>query len=126
MNKVFLTGRLTKAPEVRSTQNGKSVCTFTLAVDKRKKEDGADFLPIVVWGTLAEVCGKYLDKGRQVAVAGEIHTRSYEAKDGGKRYVTEITADSVEFMGTKEKAAEPSADIFKDVPTLVEEEDLPF
>ena len=124
MNKVFLTGRLTKAPEVRSTQNGKSVCTFTLAVDKRRKEDGADFLPVVVWGTLAEVCGKYLDKGRQVAVAGEIHIRSYEAKDGGKRYVTEIIADGVEFMGNKsEKNAQPS---FEPAPVLVEDEELPF
>lgn len=124
MNKVFLTGRLTKAPEVRTTQSGKSVCTFTLAVDKRKKEDGAEFFPIVVWGALADVCGKYLEKGRQVAVVGELRTRSYEAKDGGKRYVTEITADGVEFMGNKsEKNAQPS---FEPAPGLVEDEDLPF
>lgn len=102
MNKVILIGNLAKDPDLRATATGKSVATFDLAVQRRfAGPDGqrkADFLPIVTWGNLADLCAEYLAKGRKVAVIGELQTRSYEAKDGTKRYVTEIKADEVEFL----------------------------
>lgn len=104
MNKVIITGNLTKDPETRTTQSGIVTCSFTVAVQRRfKNAQGtydADFLPVVAWRQTAENCGRYLSKGRKVAVEGSIQTRSYEAKDGGKRYVTEIIADSVEFLSS--------------------------
>ena len=105
LNKVVLIGRLTKDPETRHLSTGNQVCTFTLAVDRtfksRDGERGTDFIPIVAWGKTAELAGQYLSKGRQTAVAGRIQTRSYEAKDGTMRYVTEVVADEITFLGSK-------------------------
>ncbi|HBS60912.1 MAG TPA: single-stranded DNA-binding protein, partial [Firmicutes bacterium] len=85
MNKAFIVGRLTKAPDHKTTPSGVSVATFTVAVTRRTNREETDFLNVVTWRGLADNCGKYLVKGQQVAVAGEIRTRTYEAKDGGKR-----------------------------------------
>ena len=106
MNKVILAGRLTKNPEIRYTQTGKAVASFTLAVNRRfshntNQEQTADFIPIVVWDKLAEVCSKYLFKGSQVLIEGRMQVRNYEAQDGSKRYVTEVIAQELELMGTK-------------------------
>ena len=98
MNKVFIVGRLTRDPEHRTTPNGISVTTFSVAVTRRMNREESDFLNVVTWRGLADNCGKYLVKGQQVAVCGELRTRSYDAKDGTKRYVTEIQADDVEFL----------------------------
>lgn len=102
MNKVVLIGNLVRDPEVRATQSGISVCNFTVAVNRRfKKENGeqeTDFLNIIAWRQLAELCSKYLAKGRKVAVTGSIQTRTYEAKDGSKRTAWDIVADEVEFL----------------------------
>ena len=102
MNKCFLIGRLTRDPELRTSGQGVSVCTFSLAVDRPyKSADGArqtDFFNIVVWRQQAENCARYLQKGSQCAVEGNIQNRTYE-KDGEKRYITEIVADRVEFLG---------------------------
>ena len=102
MNKAFLIGNLTRDPELRTTPNGVSVCSFTVAVQRRYKDQNgerqADFIPVIVWRGLAENCAKYLAKGRKVAVAGEIQTRNYDAQDGTKRYVTEIVVSDVEFL----------------------------
>lgn len=103
MNKCILIGNLTKDPELRTTAStGVSVCTFTIAVSRRfdnqKGEREADFIPIVVWRAQAENCAKYLRKGSQVAVSGSIQTRSYEAQDKTRRYVTEVIADEVKFL----------------------------
>jgi single-strand DNA-binding protein len=95
LNKVFLIGNLTKDPENRATQSGVSKCNFTVAVQRKDKQ--ADFIPVVAWRGLAETCGKYLAKGRQVAVIGSIQTRSYDTADG-KRHVTEVVADEVQFL----------------------------
>lgn len=104
MNRFFATGRLTKDPEKRTTQSGVSVCTFTLAVDRRYKnangERETDFFPVVCWRQVADLSAQYLSKGKQVAIAGEVQTRSYE-KDGQKRYVTEIVADEVQFLSPR-------------------------
>jgi single-strand DNA-binding protein len=108
MNKVILIGRLTRDPEVRYTQSGIAVCTFTLAVDRRfaKRDAGdgrptADFIPIVCWRKLAEICGNNLSKGRRVGVEGSMQVRSYQAQDNSKRYVTEVIADEVEFLDSR-------------------------
>ena len=105
MNKAILIVNLTKDPEVRTTPGGATVCTFTIAVNRRYQNQSgervADFLNIVAWRQLGELCGKYLAKGRKVSVIGEIQTRSYDAKDGTKRYITEIVADEVEFLTPK-------------------------
>lgn len=127
MNKVFLVGRLTKAPELKTTPNGVSVATFTLAVNRRGKEAGADFLPIVAWRTTAELCGKYLSKGQKAAVSGEIQTRSYEAKDGSRRYVTEIQADDVEFLAKAGQRAQENPEFAAEMEgMMVEDEELPY
>ena len=110
MNKVILMGRLTRDPEVRYTQTGKVVCQFTLAVDRpfanQEGQREADFIAIVVWGKIAELCGNSLTKGQRALVDGRLQIRSYDAKDGTKRWVTEVIANSVEFMNVKQLAAE--------------------
>lgn len=103
MNKVVLIGRLTKDPELRFTPgNGNAVATFTVAVDRRlPNKDGvreADFIPIVVWGKQAESTANYMSKGKLIGISGRIQTRSYDAKDGSKRYVTEVVAEEVQFL----------------------------
>ena len=104
MNKCVLIGNLTKDPELRSTPNGVSVCTFSIGVSRRfsnqNGERETDFFNIVVWRKQGENAAKYLRKGSQVAVAGQIQNRSYEAKDGSKRYITEIVGDEVQFLRT--------------------------
>lgn len=103
MNKIFLIGRLTKDPELRYTPSGAAVCSFTLAVGRRftsqSGEKEADFINIVVWNKTAESSAKYLSKGRQAAVEGRLQIRSYDDKDGQRRWVTEVIADNVEFLG---------------------------
>lgn len=102
MNVVALVGRLTKDPELKFIPgSGKAVANFTLAVDNPFDKDNADFLRIVVWGKTAESVGQYKKKGDRVGVRGRISTRTYEAVNGETKYVTEIIADNVEFMGGK-------------------------
>ena len=105
MNKVFLIGRLTRDPELRYTGSNVAVASFTLAVNRaytnQSGEREADFINIVVWRKQAENVKNYLSQGSQVAIDGRIQTRSYDGEDGKKRYVTEIIADNVEFLGTK-------------------------
>ena len=109
MNKAILIGNLANDPETRTTQSGIAQCTFRLAVQRRfANAQGvreADFLTIVCWRQTAEVCARYLSKGRKVAVEGSIQTRSYDAQDGTKRYVTEIIAENVEFLGSRDDGA---------------------
>lgn len=101
MNQVILTGRLTKDPELRTTQSDKQVASFTLAVDKYG--EGADFINCIVWGKQAENLCKYQEKGSQIGLSGRIQTRSYEDDKGNKRNITEVVADSIEFLGSKKK-----------------------
>lgn len=141
MNKAILIGNLTKDPEVRSTPNGVTVCTFSIAVNRRNTNQAgervADFFNIVAWRQLGELCGKYLAKGRKVSVVGEIQTRSYDAKDGSKRYITEIVADEVEFLtpkgqdsgsgGSYERTYErSSAPVAPEGFTEIDDDQLPF
>lgn len=126
MNKVFLIGNLTKDPELSSTTSGIKFCRFTLAVSRSYSKDGkreTDFLPVVVWRAQADNCARYLKKGSRAAVCGSIQTRTYDAQDGSRRYVTEIAADEVQFLTTKNDADGEGAD-FDDLKPI--DDDLPF
>ena len=105
MNKVVLIGNLAKDPELTTTNNGVSLCKFTIAVPRRfAGQDGereADFLPIIVWRGQADNCYKYLKKGSKAAIVGSVQTRSYEGTDGTRRYITEIVAEEVEFLASR-------------------------
>lgn len=115
MNKIFGIGRLASFPEIRSTNSGKSVCNFTLAIDRKmsreQKEQAqaegrptADFIRIQTWGQLAENCNRFLSKGSQCAVVGRISTGSYEDKETGKTvYTTDFIAEDVQFLDTKSR-----------------------
>ena len=105
MNKLTIIGNLTKNPELRSTQDGTPVCGFTVAVNRPKGKDkdrdpGADFFNVSVWRGLGEVCAKYLEKGKKVAVTGRISLRTWE-KDGKHGASLEVTAEDVEFLSSK-------------------------
>ena len=103
MNKIILMGRMVRDPEFRVTPSEKSICTFTLAVDRQfSAEKEADFINIVVWGKAAELCGNSLSKGHRLLVDGRLQIRNYVAKNGEKRYVTEVIANSVEFIEKRE------------------------
>jgi single-strand DNA-binding protein len=105
VNKVILVGNLGKDPEVRFTPNGRALAKFPVATSERwtdqdgNKQERTEWHNVVVWGKQAETCGQYLAKGRQVFVEGSIRTRQYDDKDGNKRYMTEIVARDVRFLG---------------------------
>ena len=121
MNKVFLIGRLTRDPELRYTGNNTPVASFSLAVNRsftnQQGEREADFFNITVWRKQAENVKNYLNQGSQVAVEGRLQTRSYEDKDGQKRYVTEVVADNVEFLGSKNSSNNSSNGSHNEEPT---------
>ena len=109
INRVILTGNLTRDPELRSTPSGTSVCSLRLAVNSRRKDssgewtDKPNYFDITVWGAQGENCANYLSKGRPVAIDGRLEWREWEAKDGsGKRQSVEVIADSVQFLGSRE------------------------
>lgn len=135
MNKVILTGNLSRDPELTTTNGGVSVCRFTLAVQRRfqnsEGERDADFLNVVVWRGQAENCHKFLKKGSKCGVVGRIQTSSFEGQDGNRRYVTEIIADEVEFLTSKvggDNAAVEVKDEPKKVAELepIDDDTLPF
>lgn len=105
MNRIILLGRLVRDPEVRVTPTEKTVCTFTLAVDRpftaKNGQREADFINIVTWNKTAELCGNSLTKGQRVLIEGRLQIRSYDGKDGNKHYVTEVIADRAEFIERK-------------------------
>ena len=122
INKVILTGRLGKNVDVRYTQQGKAVASFSLAVDSGygdKKH--TDWIDIVAWGKMGEVCGNCLSKGSKIGVVGRLSVRSYDAKDGSKRYVTEVVASDIEFLDSKEKFRQNN---FKE--KQEQDEEIPF
>jgi len=130
LNKAILMGRLCADPELRSTGNGTSVCTVTLAVDRRGKDEGTDFIDVVMWSKTAEFVSKYFTKGMQMAVAGRIQTRNWEDKQGNKRKSVEVVADEVHFAEKKngggEQVGDPMAALggFDSLPD--DDGDLPF
>ena len=101
LNKAILNGRLTKAPELKQTNSGKSVCGFTIAVDRSRDREKTDFIPIVAWGKTAEFVNQWFGKGDLITIVGRIEVRNYDDKNGNKRTATEIIAEEVLFGGSK-------------------------
>jgi single-strand DNA-binding protein len=144
MNKVVLIGRLTRDPELKFTPgSGNAVTTFSLAVDRRIKREGqaeADFINCVAFGKTAEIIAQYLSKGRLIGVSGSIRTGSYEAKDGTRRYTTDVYIDEFQFLekGNGARNNVPSsnsefgvpggfgADSFETDMTPIDDGDIPF
>ena len=135
MNKVILIGRLTKDPDLKYTAGNQTpIARFTLAVDRFSKKEGqpdADFIPIVVFGKAAENVGKYMKKGRLVAVSGRIQTGSYTDQEGKKRYTTDVIADEVKFLDRGNNSESSSGGDFgggytEDFHPVDENDDLPF
>ena len=130
MNKVFLSGRLTKDPELTYTAgNGTAVCKFNLAVKRQFKKDETDFLNCIAFGKTGETIAQYVTKGRQILLTGSIRTGSYE-KDGIKRYTTDVIVDLVEFIGSNkgdnQGGASESQESLYDEMTPEDDEDCPF
>ena len=134
VNKVILVGNLGKDPEIRYTPGGVAVANFTLATSENwtskegKKETKTEWHRIVSFGRLAEICGEYLNKGKQVYIEGKIQTRQWEDKDGNKRYTTEIVANTLQMLGRAEKAEEaaPAGMPAAEEPPATETDDIPF
>lgn len=140
MNRTILVGRLTRDPDLRYTPNGVAVANFTIAVNRPfKSKDGeqdADFINCVVWRKLAENLENYMKKGSQIGVDGRLQSRSYDDKDGKKVYVTEIVADSVQFLepksnnqsGDSQQQPQSNQDPFENEaePVSIPGDDLPF
>ena len=144
MNKLFIVGNLTRDPELRTTAAGDSVCSFSVAVNRRGRRDAqgnqpeADFFRVTAWRALGENCAKFLSKGRKVAVTGSVRVSTYQAQDGTTRASLEVQADDVEFLSPRGEgegasagyapaasatpAAEPASAGF----TAVETDELPF
>lgn len=112
MNKIILIGRLTKDPEFRYTQSGTAAASFTLAVNRRftnqNGEREADFINCVAWQKAAEFVANYFKKGQQMALEGRLQVRSYEGNDGQRRWVTEVVAEQIEFVWSKESGSNNS------------------
>lgn len=141
MNKLTIIGNLTRDPELRTTPNGFSVCDFTVAVNRRSRNnaDGqpdADFFRVTAWRQLGENCQRYLAKGRKVCVIGPVSARTYQANDGSTRVSLEVTADDVEFLSSRNDdqaggytpapAAAPAPMAQSSGFTAVETDELPF
>ena len=126
MNNVVLIGRLTKDPETRYSGET-AVTTFTLAVDRpMSKDKTADFIRIVTFGKTAELCEKYLAKGRQIAIQGRINTGSYEDKDGKRVYTTDVIADRVQFLGGKPEQREQNEEQYEGFQAVDDLDSIPF
>lgn len=135
MQKLIIIGNLTNDPEIRSTQTGKSVCTFTIAVNRKKvSEPQTDFFRINAWNGLADTCVRFLNKGKKVAVVGELQARTYEDKQGKTRLSLDVSADEVEFLSPKEekpKKEKENSDGYDNPADLtgfsdIRSDDLPF
>lgn len=130
MNHITLLGRLTAQPELKQTQAGIAVSTFTVAVRRQSKEEATDFIPCVAWRNTAEFISKYFVKGQMVAVEGSLQTRSYTDKSGVKKTVYEVVISNTHFCGEKVQPKEPKQPTYSQPQPQFEEikgdEDLPF
>ena len=137
INKVILVGRLGADPEVKTVSGGNTVARLSLATSENwtdkegQKQERTEWHRIVVWGKLAELCGRYLNKGRQVYVEGRLQTRSWEDQQGQKRYTTEIVANTVQFLGagsqtTQTHDQDVGAQDFGPEPSFDASEEIPF
>ena len=136
MNKLTIIGNLTREPELRTTSAGINVCSFTVAVNRRKRpgeEQEADFFNVSAWRERGELCAKYLSKGRKVCVIGPVSVRTYQANDGSTRAQLEVTADEVEFLSSASSSGnenkQPAQEVKRDPQTgfeQIELDELPF
>ena len=139
MNKVILIGNLTRDPETRTLPSGVSLCTFGMAVNRRRKVEGqpdVDFFTVTAWRQLGELCARYLAKGRKVCVVGSVQIRTYDAQDGSKRTAVDIVADDVEFLTSAQQGGDYRPGEIPPPPappmgmnsgyTPVDEDELPF
>ncbi len=137
VNKVILIGRLGADPEIRYTADGQAVATFRLATSERwtdkngQRQERTEWHRIVAFGKLAEICSNYLSKGRQVYIEGRLQTRSYEDREGIKRFITEIVAQNMQMLGRRDDVSPASPEEISAAPSAEEddlppEEDLPF
>lgn len=144
MNRLFIIGNLTRDPETRTTQDGKTVCSFTIAVNRRQRnaqgQQEADFFRVSAWNQLGQNCQQYLAKGRKVAVVGSVSVHTYTAQDGVTRAQMEVLAQDVEFLSSRSEADQKSDQMIQQVqqafsagPALqptgfdrVETDELPF
>ena len=117
MNKLFIVGNLTRDPELRTTSSGIAVCSFTVAVNRRRSANStaanqpeADFFRVSAWRQLGENCSKYLAKGRKVAVTGSVSVSTFQGNDGTTRASLEVTADDVEFLSPKGEGMMPGSE----------------
>lgn len=119
-NKVILIGNLTADPELKQTASGISACTFSIAVNRKYKDESGntacDFINIVAWRKTAEFVNQYFTKGKPILVCGQLQTRTWTDKDGNKRYATEVVADEVAFVGSNDNATEPKNEPAVSVP----------
>lgn len=109
MNRLIIIGNIGNSPELRTTPAGIAVCTFSVAVPARKKDDPATWFRVTAWRQLGELCNRYLSKGRKVAVVGSVALKTYEANDGSTRASLEVTADEVEFLSPAQEAKDKDA-----------------
>ena len=130
MNKVILVGNLTKDPELITTSNGVDVSRFTIAVQRKYKnaneEYESDFISCVAWRSSAEFIHKYFKKGNKIGIVGNIQTRSYDAEDGTKRYVTEVVVEECEFVQSKKSDSNNQAEDTKPELEPIDDDGLPF
>lgn len=136
MNQIIIKGRIVHSPEMKTTQSGVNVCRFSVAVDRRFKQNGekvTDFFDCVAWRSSADFVSKYFDKGQEILLSGEMQSRQYEARDGSKRRAWEISVDNVDFCGSKQSNAAPahpapaySAPKQDDFAIIEDTGDLPF
>jgi single-strand DNA-binding protein len=132
VNKVILVGRLGSKPEVKFTPGGAAVTNFSVATNESwqdkngQKQERVEWHRLVVWGKLAEVCGQYLDKGRQVFVEGKLQTRQWDDKDGKKHYTTEVIASTIQFLGSKEGAPAAASSTSAPSDPGFTDDDIPF
>lgn len=133
INKVILIGRLGKDPETRYTPTGTAVCNFSIATSENwtdkngNKQERTEWHKIVVWGKLGELCSQYLAKGRQAYVEGKIQTRSWDDKDGVKRYITEIIAEKVRFLDSGKRKEDINGETYEnEMPGDFTSDDIPF
>lgn len=127
MNNIVLLGRLTKDAEIRSTQSGKVVASFTLAVDRPYTQNGkkeADFIACQIWGKSAEVLGKSVHKGQRILLEGRLQIRQYTDKNGNKRTAAEVVADRFEFIERKDQGAPQGMETFGQ--QMPFDEEIPF
>jgi single-strand DNA-binding protein len=130
-NKVFLIGNLTRDPELRYTSAGIAVAHFALAVNRISRKgagegNDVDFINIVAWRRLAEICGEYLKKGKPVAIEGRLQIRTFDGRDGQKRTMAEVVADSMQMLGKREGGAAPGT-ATEAAPSVAEDsEEVPF